>query len=290
MKHLQDHQKGIIAILAAAILWSTGGVFIKLISLNTYQLSFFRSTFAALVFLILFRKVVVYANGFALLNAFFYVVVLIFFVLATKLTTAANAIFLQYTAPIYVLIFEPIINKTKFEKINIITIIICLLGMILFFMGELSPGHLEGNLAALLSGVAFAAFFLGMRKNKSEYQFSSIFYGNIFIALICIPSLFSINALVINDLWMVAYLGIFQIGIAYAIFSYGLKRVYAIEASIIGMIEPVLNPVWVFFGYGEVPSFMAIIGGVIIVATITIRAFILESPIMKGRLKLKNKL
>ena len=290
MKHLPDHQKGIIAILAAAILWSTGGVFIKLISLNTYQLSFFRSTFAALVFLILFRKVVVYANGFALLNAFFYVVVLIFFVLATKLTTAANAIFLQYTAPIYVLIFEPIINKTKFEKINIITIIICLLGMILFFMGELSPGHLEGNLAALLSGVAFAAFFLGMRKNKSEYQFSSIFYGNIFIALICIPSLFSINALVINDLWMVAYLGIFQIGIAYAIFSYGLKRVYAIEASIIGMIEPVLNPVWVFFGYGEVPSFMAIIGGVIIVATITIRAFILESPIMKGRLKLKNKL
>jgi len=290
MKHLQDHQKGIIAILAAAILWSTGGVFIKLISLNTYQLSFFRSTFAALVFLILFRKVVVYANGFALLNAFFYVVVLIFFVLATKLTTAANAIFLQYTAPIYVLIFEPIINKTKFEKINIITIIICFLGMILFFMGELSPGHLEGNLAALLSGVAFAAFFLGMRKNKSEYQFSSIFYGNIFIALICIPSLFSINALVINDLWMVVYLGIFQIGIAYAIFSYGLKRVYAIEASIIGMIEPVLNPVWVFFGYGEVPSFMAIIGGVIIVATITIRAFILESPIMKGRLKLKNKL
>ena len=184
MKHLQDHQKGIIAILAAAILWSTGGVFIKLISLNTYQLSFFRSTFAALVFLILFRKVVVYANGFAILNAFFYVVVLIFFVLATKLTTAANAIFLQYTAPIYVLIFEPIINKTKFEKINIITIIICFLGMILFFMGELSPGHLEGNLAALLSGVAFAAFFLGMRKNKSEYQFSSIFYGNIFIALI----------------------------------------------------------------------------------------------------------
>ena len=288
MKHLPDHQKGIIAILAAAILWSTGGVFIKLISLNTYQLSFFRSTFAALVFLILFRKVVVYANGFALLNAFFYVVVLIFFVLATKLTTAANAIFLQYTAPIYVLIFEPIINKTKFEKINIITIIICLLGMILFFMGELSPGHLEGNLAALLSGVAFAAFFLGMRKNKSEYQFSSIFYGNIFIALICIPSLFSINALVINDLWMVAYLGIFQIGIAYAIFSYGLKRVYAIEASIIGMIEPVLNPVWVFFGYGEVPSFMAIIGGIIIIATITIRAFILESPLMKKKLKLKK--
>jgi len=126
---------------------------------------------------------------------------------------------------------------------------------------------------------------VGMRKNKSEFQFSSIFYGNVFIALICIPSLFSINILPINDLWMVVYLGIFQIGIAYAIFSYGLKRVYAIEASIIGMIEPVLNPVWVFFGYGEVPSFMAIIGGIIIITTIAIRSFILESPVIKGRFK-----
>lgn len=286
MKHLSEHQKGIIAVLASAILWSSGGVFIKLISLNAYQLSVFRSSLAALVFLILFRKVVLYANGFAILNSFFYVVVLIFFVLATKLTTAANAIFLQYTAPIYVLIFEPIINKTKYEKINVITIIICFFGMILFFMGELSPGHLEGNLAALLSGVAFAAFFLGMRKNKSEYQFSSIFYGNIFIALICLPSLFSLDFLNSTDLIMVSYLGIFQIGLAYAIFSYGLKRVYAVEASIIGMIEPVLNPVWVFFGYGEVPSFTAIIGGIIILTTISIRAFLLESPAMKARLKL----
>jgi len=288
MKHLPEHQKGLIAVLAAAVLWSSGGVFIKLISLNAYQLSVFRSSIAALVFLILFRKLVVYANGFAILNAFFYVIVLIFFVLATKLTTAANAIFLQYTAPIYVLIFEPIINKTKYEKINVITIIICFLGMILFFMGELSPGHLEGNLAALLSGVAFAAFFLGMRKNKSEYQFSSIFYGNIFIALICIPSLFSINVLKQNDLVMVSYLGIFQIGLAYAIFSYGLKRVYAIEASIIGMIEPVLNPIWVFFGYGEIPSLMAIAGGIIIITTIAVRSFLLELPIMKSKLNIGN--
>jgi drug/metabolite transporter (DMT)-like permease len=123
-----------------------------------------------------------------------------------------------------------------------------------------------------------------MRKNKNEFQFSSIFYGNIFIALICIPSLFSINILPASDLFMVTYLGIFQIGIAYAIFSYGLKKVYAIEASIIGMIEPVLNPVWVFFGYGEVPSFMAIIGGIIIVTTIAVRSFILESGLVKTKL------
>lgn len=84
---------------------------------------------------------------------------------------------------------------------------------------------------------------------------------------------------------MVSYLGVFQIGIAYAVFSYGLRRVYAIEASLISMIEPVLNPVWVFLGYGEIPSITAIIGGIIIISAISIRTFILEAPIMKARLR-----
>jgi drug/metabolite transporter, DME family len=289
MKHLPDHKKGLIAVFAAAILWSTGGLFIKLISLDAMELSFFRCVFAAIVFAVIFRKDVFHSNGFAFINAGFYAAVLILFVIATKTTTAANAIFLQYTAPIYILIFEPLINKTRFEKINLYTIIVCFGGMILFFMGELSPGHLEGNIFALLSGVAFAAFMIGMRKNKAEYQFSSIFYGNILVALICIPYILDIQILHFSDLWMVAFLGIFQIGIAYAIFSYGLKKIYAIEASLIGMIEPVLNPVWVFLGYGETPSVMAIIGGLIIIATISIRAFILDSAVMRARLRLKSK-
>ncbi len=288
MSQLSEHQKGLLAVLAAAMLWSTGGMFIKLVTLNAIQISFFRSFFAAIVFAILFRKTVFYANGFTFLNAFTYAAVLVLFVISTKMTTAANAIFLQYTAPIYVLIFEPIINKTRYEKINIITIIICFLGMTLFFMGELTPGHLTGNLLALLSGVAFAAFLLGMRKNKNEYQFSAIFYGNILLMLICFPSLFDIRILSITDFGMVSYLGILQIGIAYAIFSYGLKRVYAIEASLISMIEPVLNPVWVFLAYKEVPSFMAIVGGIVIITAISVRAFVLETPTMKAKLKIKN--
>ncbi len=283
MKHIQDHKKGLIAVFISAILWSTGGLFIKLISLNAMELSFFRCVFAAIVFAVIFRKDIFLANGFAFINAIFYAAVLILFVIATKTTTAANAIFLQYTAPIYILIFEPLINKTTFEKINIITIIICFAGMILFFMGELSPGHLEGNIFALLSGLAFASFMIGMRKNKPEHQFSSIFYGNIIVALICLPFITGLKTVSFSDLWMVAYLGIFQIGIAYAIFSYGLKRVFAIEASLIGMIEPVLNPVWVFLGYSEVPSFMAIVGGIIIITTISIRAFVIESSGIKKR-------
>jgi|SRR5690554_3191680 len=289
MNKLPDHKKGLIAVFISAILWSTGGLFIKLISLDAMQLSFFRCLFAAVVFAVLFRKEVFHTNLFTFINALFYAAVLILFVIATKNTTAANAIFLQYTAPIYILIFEPLINKTHFEKLNLYTIIICFAGMILFFIGELSPGHLEGNIFALLSGLAFASFMIGMRKNKAEYQFSSIFYGNVLVVLICLPFITNLQTLPFSDFWMVAYLGIFQIGIAYAIFSYGLKRVYAIEASLISMIEPVLNPVWVFFGYGEIPSIMAIIGGILIITTISIRAFILDKAVMKAKLKLRSK-
>lgn len=284
MKHLHEHQKGILAVLTAALCWSTGGIFIKLVTFDAMQISFFRGVFAALVFFIMFKKEIFYANVFTFINAAFYSAILILFVIATKTTTAANAIFLQYTAPIYVLIFEPLINKTKYEKINIITIVVCFLGMTLFFMGRISPGYQEGNIIALLSGVAYAAFLLGMRKNKKEYQFSSIFYGNIMVAVICLPSIFSIENITLKNMMMVSYLGIFQIGIAYAIFSYGLKKVYAIEASLISMIEPVLNPVWVFFGYGEVPSITAIIGGIIILAAIAVRTFAAESAF-----KLKSK-
>ena len=285
MNSLPEHQKGILGVLAAAFLWSTGGLVIKLITLGAMQISFFRCFVAAIVFAIVFRKKVFRANLFTFINALFYSAVLIFFVLATKTTTAANAIFLQSTAPIYVLIFEPLINKTKYERINVITIIACFIGMILFFTGKLSPGDLKGNIYALLAGIGFASFFLGMRKNKHEYHFSSIFYGNVIVAIVCSPYVFSMSSISFSNLWMVSYLGIFQIGLAYTFFSFGLKRVLAIEASLISLVEPVLNPVWVFIGYGEVPAVMAIIGGIIIISAITIRTIIVETPLMKARFK-----
>lgn len=285
MNNLSEHQKGFIAVFFTAILWSSGGLFIKLISLNAMQLSFFRCSIAAVVFAILFRKKLLAVNGFTFINAAFYAAVLITFVIATKTTTAANAIFLQSTAPIYVLIFEPIINKTKLEKINIITIAVCFIGMIFFFLGEISPGHLEGNLVALISGITFAALFLGLRKNGKEYQQSSIFYGNIFVALISIPFILDLKPLSFNDIWMVTFLGVFQIAFAYALFSYGLKRILAVEASIISMFEPVLNPIWVFIGYGEIPSFYAIIGGIIIITAISAKTIISSSNFIKTKFR-----
>jgi drug/metabolite transporter, DME family len=284
MINLPEHQKGIIAVLIAAVIWSSGGILIKLITLNPLQLSFIRAIFAALVFAIIFRKKAFIFNGKTFINGIFYAGILILFVIATKLTTAANAIFLQYTAPIYVLVFEPLINKTEFKRINLITIFVCFSGMVLFFIGELSFSHIEGNLIALLSGVAFAAFLIGMRNNRHEYQFSTIFYGNVIIALICLPSIFTLHMITMPDFLKVSFLGIVQIGIAYAVFTYGLKRVYAIEASLIGMIEPVLNPVWVLIWYGEVPSFYAIIGGIIIISAITIKTFFTESNLFSKKI------
>ena len=283
MKNLSEHQKGLLFVFIAGLLWSTGGLFIKLISLPAMQLAFFRCIIAAVTFGILFRKRILLFNKLTFLNSAFYAAILITFVIATKTTTAANAIFLQSTAPIYVLIFEPIFNKTKYEKINVITVVVCVLGMLLFFVGKLEPGHLEGNIIALLSGIAFASFFLGMKMNDPKYQHSSIFYGNILVAIISIPFLFSLEYLTIKDLSMLAFLGVFQIAIAYAFFSSGLKRIYAVEASIIALIEPVLNPVWVFIGYGETPKITAIIGGLIILGAIVVRSLITQTPSLKRK-------
>lgn len=283
MKNSSEHTKGILAVFLTALLWSSGGLFIKLITLTPMQISFFRCLIAAFVFAILFRQKILKLNPLALLNSISYAAVLIFFVIATKTTTAANAIFLQSTAPIYVLIFEPILTKTKWEKINIVTIAVCFSGMILFFLGDLTPGDIKGNLAALLAGVAFAAFFLGMKKNDKQYGEASIFYGNLIVAIVCIPFLFEMNTLTFSDFWKLSFLGVFQIAFAYAFFSYGIKRIPAVEASIISMLEPVLNPIWVFIGYGEVPSVYAIIGGIIIISAITIRTLIAGAPLLKRK-------
>jgi len=274
MKNSPEHLKGIFAVFLTALLWSSGGLFIKLITLSPMQISFFRCLIAAVVFLVIFKSKVLKLNPLALLNSISYAIVLILFVYATKTTTAANAIFLQSTAPIYVLIFEPILTKSKYEKINIITISVCFIGMILFFVGELSPGDINGNIAALLAGLAFASFFLGMKKNEGKFGEASIFYGNILVSLFCIPFIIDLQALNKTDLAMVSFLGIFQIAIPYALFSFGIQRIKAVEASIISMFEPVLNPIWVFFGYGEIPKINAIIGGVIIISAITIKTIL----------------
>lgn len=263
--------EGIFAIVLAAILWSTGGVFVKLLPQNAYTILSYRSILAGSVFLLFFGKKLLKMNGRAWLNAAFYCLLVLSFVVATKLTTAANAILLQYTGTIYVLLAEPYFFKLKMERVNIVTIIVCAIGMVILVSGDLSSGDMLGNLIALGSGILFAALFIGQRLNAPEYQAGSIFWGNIMMGLIGLPFLLQSPLPTLPEAGMLAFLGIFQLGLGYLLFTYGLKRVLAIEGALLAMLEPILNPVWVLIFYGEKPSLAAFFGGIIIIFALAAR-------------------
>src|SRR5438874_10914162 len=262
-----------LLVLGAAILWSTGGLFIKATNLSAFELSFGRSLLAAITIAIFTRKEGFGINAISAVTSVLYAALLILFVLATKLTTAANAIFLQYTAPVYVLILEPLFYKEKFRLRDLATVAACVAGMSLFFVGKLRPEDVSGNLLALASGVCFALFFLLLRHSKAREvnRASSAIYGNLIVVLICAPAFFTAAGRGISgsDLARIAYLGIVQIGFAYLLFTLAMARgVRSLDAGIIGYVEPVLNPIWVFLFLGERPSGWAIIGGAIIIASV----------------------
>lgn len=265
-------------VVAGVSLWSIGGLFIKMTSVSGYEVNFGRCLFAAITIAVLTKFKSLKADKFTIFVSLFYVGALTFFALATKKTTAANAIFLQYTAPIYILIFSPFILKEKFRYSDLITIVVCLIGMVLFFVDSApttelsSESQLTGNILALLSGISFGGYILLLRHPKAANQnpASSVFYGNLLCVFIMMPFLTpSFSVWTANDILAVVILGVFQIGLAYYLFTKGVTNgVRSLDASIIGFIEPLLNPVWVFIFVGEKPSKWAILGGFIILLAI----------------------
>jgi len=263
----------LLLVLGAAILWSTGGLFIKATHLSAIELSFGRSLLAAITIAIVTRREGFGLNRVSAVTSLLYAALLLLFVFATKLTTAANAIFLQYTAPVYVLVLEPLFYKEKFRLRDLITVAACVGGMSLFFVGKLRPQDVDGNLLALASGVCFALFFLLLRHSRAREvnRASSAIYGNLIVVVICAPAFFGAlqRGIIAADFARVAYLGIVQIGLAYTLFTLAMARgLRSLDAGIIGYIEPVLNPVWVFLFIGERPSGWAILGGAIIIASV----------------------
>ncbi|MDQ2938173.1 MAG: DMT family transporter [Acidobacteriota bacterium] len=266
------HYSPLLFVLAAAVLWSTGGLFIKWTSISGLELSFGRSLLAAITVAIFTRHEGFGLNRVTALASVLYAALLILFVLATKETTAANAIFLQYTAPMYLLILEPLFYKEKFRSRDLITVVVCVLGMSLFFVGKLRPQDVTGNLLALASGFCFACYFLLLRHTKSRAvnRASSVIYGNLLVVLIAAPAgLKILPRLTTHDALSVLYLGVVQIGLAYTLFTVAMARgVRSLDAGIVGYVEPVLNPIWVFLVLGERPSFWALVGGSIIVVAV----------------------
>jgi len=269
----------LLLVLAAAILWSTGGLFIKATSLSAVELSFGRSLLAAITVAIVTRREGFGLNRVTAITSVLYAALLLLFVLATKLTTAANAIFLQYTAPVYVLILEPLFYKEKFRLRDLATVAACAVGMSLFFVGKLRPEDVTGNLVALGSGVCFALYFLLMRHSKAREvnRASSAIYGNLIVVAIAAPAFLNAarRGITANDFASMAYLGIIQIGVAYALFTAAMARgLRSLDASIVGYVEPVLNPIWVFLFIGERPSGWAMMGGAITVASVVVHMLV----------------
>ena len=282
-----------LLVLFAVLLWSTGGLFIKLTTLDAFAVNLGRSLFAAVVVALLTYKKGLRPDRFSLFTSFLYAGTLSCFVYATKNTTAANAIFLQYTAPIYILVLAPFILKERFDIRDLITVVFCLGGMSLFFLdtsrSETAPNILAGNVAALASGIFFGLYFIYLRHPRSlrKNPALSVFYGNAIIVLVMAPFLLSDppEAIGANDLASIFFLGVFQIGVAYMLFTTGLARgVRSMDASIIGFIEPLFNPVWVFLFIGETPSAWAILGGVVILLTVlfhSARQYARRSPFVE---------
>lgn len=266
-------------VVIAVLLWSTGGMFIKLATnLDAYQVTFFRSLLAGVTVLVLTRKNGLRINAFGAMCSVIYATLLFLFVWATKHTTAANAIFLQYTAPVYILILAPFVIGEKFHWRDLVTVIFCLGGMSLFFVGDLTIGDVQGNIAALGSGIFLGLYIMLLRHPKALGMSGTItvIYGNFLLALLTLPSgIAAFPTAGIMDYVAVAFLGIFQIGISYILFIKGVRGgTRPLDASIIGFIEPLLNPVWVFLFVGERPSNWAILGGAIIIITVVIHTLI----------------
>lgn len=280
---------GTYSIIIAALLWSTGGVFIKEVSLDAWSISLWRSLFGCLTIFAIYRfnrnrieagKTEPWFTPQLWITAFFFALLLVLFVIATKLTTSANAIFLQYTAPIYVLFAEPILSHTKLKPRDLAMVFISTCAMGLFFLGKFDVQSIWGNVAALTSGVAFATFALLLKhEHASEalrWRAVIVGHGMIVIAMVVL-AVVGITSPAFNtagDFWKLLFLGIVQIGIAYTFFTFGIGHVRAIDATLISMIEPVLNPIWVFIGVGERPTGWAIVGGGIILSVVAIRTIL----------------
>jgi DME family drug/metabolite transporter len=255
--------KSRLLLLAAAVLWSSAGAVIKLSALDAWQLAGGRALVATLFLAAVVPSARRRLSGRLLAVAVAYALTTVLFVLANKLTTAANAIFLQDTAPLWVLLFSPWALGERPSRGELLSIPVFGLGLGLFFLDQLSPGQLTGNLVALAAGVAFGASIIGLRRLGAEGP-AALVWGNLLAAAVTLPLWPLGPAAGAADLGAVVFLGVFQLGLAYLCFSMGLRGTPAVEASLLVLLEPVLNPVWTYLFAGERPGPWSLAGGAVI--------------------------
>jgi len=270
-------------LAVAALLFSTGGAAIKAAAFTGWQIACFRSGIAALVLWLLipgarrgwsWRNVVVGIT---------YAATLVLFVLANRLTTSANTIFLQSTAPLYVLLLAPLLLRERVRPGDIAFMAVVGAGLLLFFVGAeaplvTAPDPGRGNLLAAGSGVTWALTVCGLRwmgRDGAEHAaIGAVVVGNALAFVATLPRALPLAAHPAMDWVVIVYLGVFQIGLAYALVTSALRRLQAFEASIILLIEPAFNPLWAWVVHREVPSPWALGGGALILGATALRTLL----------------
>lgn len=258
-------------ILAAACLWSLAGVFIKFLDVPPLTIVFYRSLFAFLVFTPFVRRAEWRINGSVLVSVLTYTTAISAFVAANKITSAANAIVLQYTAPIFVFLFSCWVWGEKISRVNGFALLAGMTGVAVISLDSAGDPEMAGVMLALLSGVLFAAYMINLRRTQDVSPIYLTWINNAFCALALLFVVILQLALNLNQLVILIVMGVVQLGLPYFLFSKGLQSVPLQEASLIALIEPVLNPIWVGLTVGEIPSVATLSGGAMILAGLGVR-------------------
>ena len=261
--------EGMIFVLAAAALFSLGGLCIKMVPWSPLAINGARSLISVMVLAIYLKKIKhkLVVNPAVLFGAFCMTGTTSLFCAANKLTTAANSIVLQFTAPIFVIFFMWILKKEKPKKLDIIACLLVFFGVICFFVESMFLGNMLGNFVAVLSGVCYAGVFM-MNSFENSDPISSVFIGHGLSAVIGTGLVFRETDFGIQALGGILILGIFQMAIAYIFMTKGLEKVSAVTASLTTAIEPILNPLLVAFFWGEMITPLSLVGATIVVVSI----------------------
>jgi len=275
---LTPERRGILLVAAAALLWSTGGIGIKWLEEPPLKIAFYRSATAAVALAALLRPRIWRWSPAFLAGIASYAACLTTFVLATKWTSAANAIFLQYCGVVWVLLLAPVLLKEPFRRRDAVAVAVAFGGMLLFFVGRFEARGYAGEIAALASSIFFATLVLALRRERGSGAEAVVTYGNVLAAAALLPFVRSDLAVSTRSALVLTFLGVVQIACAYALFVRGLKHVTATEASLVGMLEPITNPIWVFLALGERPSLFSLAGGAIVLSAIAWRTLTAGMP------------
>ena len=278
---MSSERRGLLLVAAAALLWSTGGIGIKALSEPPLVIAFYRSATAAIALFVIFRPRLWRWTPAFLVGIVSYAACLTTFVLATKWTSAANAIFLQYCGVVWVLIASPLVLDEPFHRRDAVAVAAAFAGMTLFFVGRFEARGYAGELMALLSSVFFAVLVLALRSERGGGSEAVVTWGNVLAAAALLPFVRNELAVVPRDAVILGFLGFIQIGGAYALFVSGLRHVTATQASLMGMLEPVSNPIWVYLVLGERPGGFSILGGAIVLGAIAWRT-VTSGPAVAG--------